>query len=265
MALVESAKKGGRYTIKEKEERRIQVYHLHFEENKSAVKIAELLDVNRNTINEDIRYWHSQVASEINAQDLTTKMIKQIQRMEMQRDRLLDSLEDANFDEKFRLEKFISDIDNKLMQYYSKMILSGKTTLGSIPTDEIDENEIKELVRGLVLQEGLEELYSENDLKFHFIRETKCNMKHAEDLLERMIQDGLYLCRQIEAKRDYVRSLSGDHSSTYNLEKFANMRGYVTSDELFKIMNKRLKLEADIRKLDEIEEKLIQKYGEKSQ
>jgi len=78
MALVESVKKGGRYTIKEQEERRIQVYHLHFEENRTAVKIAELLGVNRNTINGDIRYWHSQLAHEFNAQNISVKMTKQI-------------------------------------------------------------------------------------------------------------------------------------------------------------------------------------------
>ena len=64
MALSEEIKKGGRYTKKEQEERRLQVYHLHFEQEKPAVKIAELLNVNRNTINDDIRYWHQQLASE---------------------------------------------------------------------------------------------------------------------------------------------------------------------------------------------------------
>ena len=95
MALEVQSKKGGRYTIKEQEERRIQVYHLHFEENRTAVKIAELLGVNRNTINGDIRYWHSQLAHEFNAQNITAKMTKQIQRIEMQRDRLLEYLDAA--------------------------------------------------------------------------------------------------------------------------------------------------------------------------
>jgi len=266
MALVEPTKKGGRYTVKEQEERRIQVYHLHFEENKSAVKIAELLGVNRNTINGDITYWHSQLASEINAQNITAKMTKQIQRREIQRDRLLEYLEDIDFDEKFKIEKFISEIDNKLMQYYSKMILNGKTTLEpTIKIDDIDENEIKELVRGFVLQEGLEELYSENDLKFRFIREIKCNMKHAERLLEKMLGDGLSLCRQVERQTSYLRTLSNDYSYTYNLEKFAIMRDYVTMDEFSEIMQKRSKIEADIEKMNEIEERLTQKYGEQSQ
>lgn len=266
MALVEPTKKGGRYTVKEQEERRIQVYHLHFEENKSAVKIAKLLGVNRNTINDDIVYWHSQLASEINAQNITAKMTKQMQRIDMQRDRLVNSLEEAEPDQKFKIEKFISEIDNKMMQYCSKMIQSGITTLEpTVKMDNIDENEIKELVRSLVLQEGLEELYSENDLKFHVIRETKCNLKHAERLLERMLEDGLSLCRQVETKRNYFRSRSSDYTYTYNLEKFAILRSYVTIDEHLEVMQKRSKLEADIEKMNEIEKNLTQKYGDQSQ
>ncbi len=262
MALVESVKKGGRYTIKEQEERRIQVYHLHFEENRTAVKIAELLGVHRNTINDDIRYWHSQLAHEFNAQNITAKMTKQIQRIEMQRDRLLEYLDAADSDEKYRIEKFISEIDNKLMQYYSKMILSGKTTLEpSIKLEEIDENQIKELVRELIFSGGLEEFYSENELKFHFIHTTKCNIAHAENILEKMKLDGLNLCKQHE-NMNYLRTIASDYSTTFNLEKFANMRGYVTIDELGQIVHKRLKLEAEIEKEQKnFEEKFIQKYG----
>ena len=43
VALAEQIKKGGRYTKKEQEERKLHVYHLHFEQEKPAVKIAELL------------------------------------------------------------------------------------------------------------------------------------------------------------------------------------------------------------------------------
>jgi len=264
MALVEPPKKGGRYTVKEKEERRIQVYHLHFEEKKSAVKIAELLRVSRNTINDDIAYWYSQLANEFKAQNLTSKMTKQIQRKEMQRDRLLELLEDVDLDEKLKIEKDISKIDDNLIQYYSKMITSGKTTLEpTVKIEDIDENEIKDLVRSLIFDDGLE-VYSENELEFHFIRETKCNVKHAENLLEKMLSDGLSLCRQSETKRDFIKSISGDHTLTYNLEKFANLRKYVTKEEVYKILDKRTKLEMEIRKMDEIEIKLNEKYGEKS-
>jgi len=266
MTLVEPQKKGGRYSIKEKEERRIQVYHLRFEENKSAVKIAGLLGVSRNTINDDIAYWHSQLAHEFNAQNLTSKMTKQIQRTEMQRDRLLKFLEDDNFDKKFKIEKFISEIDNKLMQYYSKMILAGKSTLEpTVKVDDIDENEIKLMVRDLIFHEELEEWYTEKDLKFQIIRQTKSNLKHAQNILEKMFGDGLSLCREIETKRDFFKSISGDRTLTYNIEKFADLRGYVTTDELSEIVKKRSKLEAHLLKMNNIEIELNDKFGDKSQ
>ena len=63
-------------------------------QTKPAVKIAELLNVNHNTINDDIIYWHQRLTGEMNAQDITAKMTKQIQRIDIQRDRLLDDLED---------------------------------------------------------------------------------------------------------------------------------------------------------------------------
>ena len=207
MALVEPIKKGGRYTKKEQEERKIEVYHLHFEENKPATKIAELLNVNRNTISDDIHYWHKQLANEFKAQDLTAKMTKQIQRMEIQRDRLLDDLEGAeNLDEKMRIEKFISEIDNRLVNLYSKMISSGTTSLGpTVKLEEITEDDIKEFVRDLILGDDApdsEDIYSEHNLKFDFIRRTKCDVAHADNVIEKMERDGLVLCEQSREKYD---------------------------------------------------------------
>jgi len=145
MTLKQEIKKGGPYTQREQEERKIQVYHLHFQENKSAVKIAELLNVNRNTINDDIRYWHLQLANEMKTQNLTAMMIQQIQRIQIQRDRLLDDLENAeSLTEKITIERFISEIDNRLVQLLSKMILSGKKGMEpTVKLEEINEDEIK--------------------------------------------------------------------------------------------------------------------------
>ena len=154
--IVKEKNRGGPYTKKEQEERRIQVFQLHFEENKSAVKISELLNVNRNTINEDIRFWYVQLTDEIKSQDLGAKLKKQIQRMDIQRDRLLEALEGAEgFEERLKLEKSISDIDHRLVQLYSRMIASGVKDLGHAETlEDLNEDEIKELVRDLVLTDG---------------------------------------------------------------------------------------------------------------
>jgi len=101
MALAEPIKKGGRYTKKEQEERRLQVYQLHFEENKPAVEISEILNVNRNTVNDDIKFWYGQHANKSTSLDLNAKMARQIRRMEIQRDRFLEYLEESEtLDEK---------------------------------------------------------------------------------------------------------------------------------------------------------------------
>ena len=127
MALAEPVKKGGRYTKKQQEERRLQVHNLHFDENKSAVEIAEILNVNRNTINEDIKFWSGRFVNKSNELDVFSKMTKQIQRMEIQRERFFDYLEEADtLEKKIRLEKLIFDIDNRLSQFFSKVILKRK-------------------------------------------------------------------------------------------------------------------------------------------
>ena len=127
MALAEPVKKGGRYTKKQQEERRLQVHNLHFDENKSAVEIAEILNVNRNTINEDIKFWSGRFVNKSNELDVFSKMTKQIQRMEIQRERFFDYLEEADtLEKKTRLEKLIFDIDNRLSQFFSKVILKRK-------------------------------------------------------------------------------------------------------------------------------------------
>ncbi len=93
----------------------MQVQQLHFDENKSAVEIAEILKVNRNTVNDDIKFWYSRFVNKSNELDVYSKMNKQIQRMKIQRERFFDYLEDAEkLDEKIRLEKQIFDIDNRL-------------------------------------------------------------------------------------------------------------------------------------------------------
>jgi hypothetical protein len=267
MALSEQIKKGGRYTKKEQEERKLQVYHLHFEQEKPAVKIAEMLNVNRNTINDDIRYWHQQLANEMNVQDISAKMTKQIQRIEIQRDRLLGNLEDAeSLEQRIKLERFISDIDNRLIGVYSKMIVNGKEHLPpTIKIKDIDEDEIKEFVRDLILYDdepNSEDVYSEDMLRFDFIRKKKCDVAYADRIIQKMKQDGLTLCKQSTVdSQNFLSVLIQDYSATYNLAKFANLRGYMTIHEFAMIMKKRAEIKHEIEKDEEREKKFIQKYG----
>ena len=124
-------------------------------------------------------------------------MRKQIQRMEIQRDRLLDDLEKAeNLDEIIRLERFIAEIDNRLVQLFSKLIsLRAKKLEPATNPEELakeeerTELEIKEYVRHLILGDkefSPEDLYSENYLEFEFIKRTKCNVVRAYEIIKKI-------------------------------------------------------------------------------
>src|SRR2546427_6719750 len=57
-------KKGGPYDKKRRFFRRQEVYRLHFERGIPAIKIADLMKINRNTINNDIRFWFCTIAKD---------------------------------------------------------------------------------------------------------------------------------------------------------------------------------------------------------
>ena len=121
MTTVLEKKNGGPYTKKEQEQRRNEVYVLHFEKGYSAIRIAEMLGVNRNTINEDIKYLYAQAVEEL-PKHTSILLLKQIQRLEYQRNRLLNELEkQTEFKEKIMIEKLLFGVDEKIAFHLNKM------------------------------------------------------------------------------------------------------------------------------------------------
>ena len=132
MALHIKSKKGGPYTKQEQEKRRKQVYELHFEKGFSAIKIAEMLNVNRNTINADIQDWYKKVSEEI-PQYNASLLLKQIHRLEMQQARLLEELENSKeIKEKFSIEKLLYAINAKMTSETSKLVFSRRDMLSGL-------------------------------------------------------------------------------------------------------------------------------------
>jgi len=176
----------------------------------------------------------------------------------------LDEVEEMN--EKIKLEKFISDIDNRLVQLFSKMISSGiKNLEPTVKLDEINEDEIKEFVRDLILGDedpNSDDIYSEEKLEFDFIRRTKCDVNHADKVIKKMNQDGLILCKPPGSFASGSMLFTNDNSTKYHLGKFAHLRGYLTIDEMASISNKRLKFKQELEDAEEKrKEKFIKKYG----
>jgi hypothetical protein len=106
------------FTRSQRRKRRMEVYRLHFEKGMPAIRIAHLMKVDRNTINNDLRILYSKALNDYNPNDMSLDDIlqKQLVRFETQRDRLGLYLSDANdINSKIAIERLIADIDFKLI------------------------------------------------------------------------------------------------------------------------------------------------------
>ena len=130
-----SRKSGGPYNRQDRQARRNEVFRLHFEYGYSAVKIADMMKVNRNTINNDINCLYSQLSREWDNHDISSWWMRQIHRLEMQRTRLREGLDkETNFEKRLVLEKMILDIDNKLLQSSVKIIATNEQVMETVIT-----------------------------------------------------------------------------------------------------------------------------------
>ena len=116
-------KRGGPYTKSEKINRQNEVYRLHFELGYSAVRISQMMKVNRNTINDDIHHWYNALAKEWNGYNIDTWFMKQVRRLESQRSRLFQELEKTTETTvRLSIEKLILDIDTRIANFIAKSI-----------------------------------------------------------------------------------------------------------------------------------------------
>jgi len=109
------SRKSGPYSKHERQKRRDEVYRLHFEYGYSARKIADLMKINRHTIDSDIQYLYSTIQNDENKISLDDLISKQQLRFEFQRNRLMQELERPQLShDKQHIERLIFDIDSKL-------------------------------------------------------------------------------------------------------------------------------------------------------
>jgi hypothetical protein len=113
---------GGRYTKYEQTKRRDEVYRLHFDYGYSARKIAEMMNVNKNTINSDVDYWYSKILDKTDIMNPEDGIISSIERLNLQRNRLREALDKTiSFEERLKLERLILESENKIGQMYLRI------------------------------------------------------------------------------------------------------------------------------------------------
>lgn len=212
----QGSKNGGPYTKKQQEERRKQVYHLYFEKSYPIVKIANVVNINRNTISEDVKYWYSQFADEWEYQDLSSWMETHIQRLEVQKMRLLEEAEKTDqIQIRLGIEKLLFTIENKLGQLGLELFKNKKPHF--VPEDP--EKEIKEIVKHLIsIKKKQDCLFAHDEIEYEILKFKKCDESEAEDHFYKMNELGLGYC-SINTEDDKVE--------IFDLKKFAEIRGYL--------------------------------------
>ena len=108
-------KRGGPYTKPQQEKRRRQVYEMYFEKGRTAASIARELGVNRNTVNEDVKILTKQIGAELGQDSVRDLLARHMERIDLQRERLMLQLETAEGSEKIRIEKMLYDIELKII------------------------------------------------------------------------------------------------------------------------------------------------------
>ena len=104
------------YSKKDRLARRKEVYRLHIELGYSAVKIADLMKIHRNTINDDIKYLYSKISNQFEDYGYDVLIQKHIIRLETQRIRLIERLDkETDWNRKLALERMIMDLESKLL------------------------------------------------------------------------------------------------------------------------------------------------------
>jgi len=107
---------------------------------------------------------------------------------------------------------------------------------------EIDEQQIIDITRNLVFAEKSE--LEEDDLLYEIINITKCDLATAKSIFEKFKELGLGVCYH------YIIG--------YSIRKFAEMRGYVSNEELKQLDGKKLET---MKKADQREAQFLEKYG----
>ena len=121
------SKKGGPYPVNQKQKRQNEVYKLHFDHGYSARRIAEMMNVNRNTINGDLQYWYDAATKNKNYFDHEFYIAANLQRLDIQRSRLREKIDHTgNIRDQIALERLILDIDSKILYTYQKLSESSK-------------------------------------------------------------------------------------------------------------------------------------------
>ena len=110
------SRRRGPYSKIEKERRREEIYRLHFDYGYSARKIADLMKIERNTINADLNFVYANILENTNIIDPATTITLYLERLDIQYLRLRERYDKTGSNqEKNTIEKLMLDVNSRII------------------------------------------------------------------------------------------------------------------------------------------------------
>ena len=218
---IQNEKDGGPYTKDERTKRQNEVARLHFQYGYPAVKIAEMMRVNRNTINSDIKYLYSNIKKEL-GQSTENFVLKQIARLEAQRTRIVEQIEKGKTGNTIKEEKLLLDVDSKINSFLIKVNANQENEESDL---DIQGKKIKEFVLYILVKYnryGNRHGLSREKIASEMINVWRCSAEKAETTLSQLNNMGLKYCEKHH-----------DGSFMYDFLEFAFMQRYVCPEDSF--------------------------------
>ena len=226
MAMLEKKKTGGPYPKDERVKRQNEVSRLHFEYGYSATKISEMMKVNRNTINQDIKTLYSELKEELKENN-DNLIIKQIGRLEAQRCRITENIQgvkNSQFNygasEKIRLEKILLDIDSKINDMLVRV--SSDVKVNTSEEFKVSPEQIKDFVLFLLIKYSQNPSIKEEEILCEILNIFQCSTKEAKQIFSNIEELGL----------EYCKKFNGDEF-VFDILEFTFLRRYLLSNDPF--------------------------------
>jgi len=253
---LQETKKGGPYNKTDQDSKRNEVGRLYFEYGYSARKIAEVMKVNRNTINADIKYLYSNIKEEIK-ENCENFVLRQIGRLEVQRNRITDGIRENEIDDKIKYEKLLLEVDSKINNLLSKINLESKENEQSIiglENDKVQEEKIRDLILFLLIKHCGDHCLKEEIIIGEIVNLQQCTMKQAKTVFSQIQELGLECSRKFRSS-EFV----------YDLLEFSYLRRYLSPSDEFVVKISALYILDMQQKAEKItlNKRYFEKYGNK--
>ncbi len=183
------------------------------------MKIAQTLGVNRNTINEDIKYWYSNIKEEIK-QENDDHILRQIRRLESQRNRLVEKITKNETKDAIKYEKMLLDTDVRINNML--MRINDSWAHQSTKDTVVQGDKIKNMILFLIIKYNKDYCLTKDKITSEIINLQQCTIEETSKIVLELKNLGLEYCKKVN-----------ESEVVYDLMEFAFLRKYILPNDSF--------------------------------